>query len=150
MMTKKNTLDIWRRNMKVLVDTNILIDYITIREPFYDSAFKVITLCADKKVKCAIAAHSIPTMYYLLRREMTDSARRIVIKRFLEIFDVALFEKDMVISALDREDFKDFEDCLQDECAANISADYIVTRNIKDYQNSTVPAITPNEFLKLI
>ena len=81
---------------------------------------------------------------------MTDSERRNVIRLLLKIFDVASYDKEAVLDAVDREDFKDFEDCLQDECAKACGAEYIVTRNIRDYKNSTVPAITPDEFLKLV
>ncbi|MBQ8134277.1 MAG: PIN domain-containing protein [Clostridia bacterium] len=136
--------------MKILVDTNIVIDYITIREPFYEAAYKIVKLCADKQIKGVMAVHSIPNVYYLLRKQMTEQQRRNVIKSMLKVFDVALFDKDMVFDALDKEDFKDFEDCLQDECADSCGADYIVTRNIRDFENSKVQAITPDEFLKKI
>ena len=53
-----------------------------------------------------------------------------------------------IISALDNEDFSDFEDCLLEECAVAVSADYIVTRNTKDFASSRVPAILPDEFLE--
>lgn len=52
-----------------------------------------------------------------------------------------------ICSALDNEDFHDFEDCLQEECAVAVSADYITTRNIKDFSISRVPAISPDEFI---
>ena len=136
--------------MKILVDTNIVIDYITIREPFYEAAYNIVKLCADKQIKGVMAAHSIPTVYYLLRKQMTDQERRSVIKSILKVFDVAFFDKDSVFDALDKEVFKDFEDCLQDECADSCGADYIVTRNTKDFENSKVQAIAPDEFLKLI
>ena len=134
--------------MKILVDTNVVTDYITMREPFYKKAYEVMMLCADKKVECAIAAHTIPTIYYILRKEMDDQARRNVIKSFLTIFDVVSFSKEMVLDALERENFKDFEDCLQDECAVSVSADYIVTRNVKDFANGKVTALTPEDFLQ--
>ena len=54
----------------------------------------------------------------------------------------------ILLSALDNEYFSDFEDCLQEECAVAISADYIVTRNTKDFASSRVPAILPDEFLE--
>ena len=53
------------------------------------------------------------------------------------------------MNALDNANFKDFEDCLQDECAAAVHADYIITRNAKDFMYSRVKAVTPEEFLKL-
>lgn len=57
-------------------------------------------------------------------------------------------DHDYVRNALERNDFSDFEDCLQDECALQNNADYIITRNIDDFANSNVPAVTPADFLK--
>ena len=54
------------------------------------------------------------------------------------------------VEALEREEFSDFEDCLQDECAKGIGADYIITRNVKDFEQSKVPAITPEQFLEIV
>ena len=59
--------------MVVLIDTNILIDYITMREPFYQNAHDIVKLCADKKIAGVVAVHSIPNVYYILRKKM-DSA----------------------------------------------------------------------------
>ena len=133
--------------MKILVDSNILVDYLSMRVPYYENALKIVKLCSDKKVKGAIAVHSIPNLYYILRKEMDVSIRRIVIRNILLVFDVAGFDKEMAINALENEEFKDLEDCLQDECAVSFGADYIVTRNIKDFVNSKIKAVTPEEFL---
>ncbi len=55
-----------------------------------------------------------------------------------------------IYSAIDNKEFSDFEDCLQEECAVAVSADYIVTRNIKDFTNSKIPAVLPEDLLKKV
>lgn len=59
-------------------------------------------------------------------------------------------KQDAVRRALLREEFSDFEDCLQDECAKEVGADYIVTRNVEDFRSSDVKAVTPEEFLRIL
>lgn len=66
----------------------------------------------------------------------------------LDFLQIANAEHENVRHALERNDFSDFEDCLQDECAVQNNAEYIITRNIDDFANSNIPAITPADFLK--
>lgn len=79
---------------------------------------------------------------------MTKQERREALKDICQIVTVEGIDFFKILSALDNEDFHDFEDCLQEECAVAISADYIVTRNVKDFSLSRVPVISPDEFLK--
>ncbi len=134
--------------MQVLIDTNILADMLLGRDPYYDIAYNILTLCADKKVCGYIAAHSIPNLFYILRKFMSEEERREALKDICQIVKVEGIDSFKILSALDNEDFSDFEDCLQEECAVAVSADYIVTRNPKDFVSSRVPAILPNEFLE--
>ena len=137
--------------MKILVDTNVLIDYLAGRKPYYEDADRVIRLCIEHKIKGYMAAHSVTDMYYILRKDYKESSvRRIMIKSLFDILDVSGINRDVLVNALDREDFEDFEDCVQDECAEMVAADYIVTRNVKDFEHSKIPAIAPDEFLKLL
>lgn len=53
-----------------------------------------------------------------------------------------------IIDAIEKDSFEDFEDCLQDKCAKDVGADYIITCNVRDFENSEVPAITPDDFIK--
>ena len=89
-------------------------------------------------------------MFFILRNDYKPNIRRIMIKSLFDILYVSGIDEKALLNALDKDSFEDFEDCLQDECAKACGAEYIVTRNIKDYTNSTVPAITPDEFLKLV
>ena len=131
-----------------MIDTNVLADVLLGRDPYYDIAYNILALCANKKVYGYIAAHSIPNLFYILRKSMTKEERRAALKDICRIVKVEGIDSFKIISALDNEDFSDFEDCLQEECAAAVSADYIVTRNTKDFISSRIPAILPDEFLE--
>lgn len=134
--------------MRILIDTNVLADVLLGRDPYYDIAYNILTMCADKKVYGYMAAHSIPNLFYILRNSMTTEERREALKDICQIIKVEGIDSFKIISALNNEDFSDFEDCLQEECAVAISADYIVTRNVKDFVASRIPAILPDQFIK--
>lgn len=137
------------KNITVLIDTNIFIDVLQDRIPFTDNSQAVIGLVTQKKIKGAVAAHSITNLWYILRKTHSDEERRNYLLSLFEIFDVVSIDKNRLVSALENSNFKDFEDCLQDECACAINADYIITRNTKDFESSIVKALTPEEFLKI-
>lgn len=134
---------------KVLIDTNVLIDYLLEREPFFEAAKEVILSCADGKTKGCIAAHSISNMFFILRKDYSIKERREVLSNLCSIFDVEGIDRTKLLAGLLNEDFSDFEDCLQMECAKSYGADYIVTRNISDYVTSEVKAIEPKDYLEL-
>ena len=136
--------------MKILIDTNVLLDYTLIRKPFFESAEKLLMLCDSKKLNGYIAAHSVMNLFFILRHDYRIDERRRILKEFCNILTVVGIDQDKIIAALENEGFSDVEDCLQAECAKNCSAEYIVTRNIKDYKHSKIPAIAPDEFLKLL
>lgn len=109
--------------MRVLIDTNILADVLLGREPYYGIAYNILTLCANKKVSGYITAHSIPNLFYILRNSMSKEERRTALKDICQIVKVEGIDSFKILSALDNEDFSDFEDCLQEECAVAVSAD---------------------------
>lgn len=134
--------------MKILVDTNVVIDALIGRQPYFDNADKIIKLCADKKVQGYLAAHSIPNLFYILRKSMSLEERRHVLLQLCDIFIVEGIDSVKIITAIENRSFLDFEDCLQDECAISVGADYIVTRNVKDFTYAKVKAILPEDFLE--
>lgn len=134
---------------KILIDTNVLFDYLLTREPFYEDAKKVILKCTEGEVKGCIAAHSIPNMFFILRKDYDAKDRREILCSLCKIFEIEGIDKAKLVSGLENEDFSDFEDCLQMECAKAYGAEYIVTRNVSDYVISEVTAILPEDYLKL-
>lgn len=134
---------------KILIDTNVLLDYFLEREPFFNDAKEVILSCIDGKVKGCIAAHSITNMFFILRKDYNAKERREILKNLCKIFDVEEIDKKKLLSGLANENFSDFEDCLQMECAKSYQADYIITRNVSDYATSEVRVIMPKDYLKI-
>lgn len=135
--------------MRVLIDTNILLDFLLGREPYFSNADKIIGLCADKKIQGFMAAHSIPNIFYILRKDMSQEERREVLLNLCDILTVEGIDSVKIVASLRNSAFSDLEDCLQSCCAERIRADYIVTRNIKDFSLSKVSAILPEDFLKM-
>lgn len=134
---------------RILVDTNILLDYLLEREPFFEDAKQVIMSCINGKSNGCIAAHSISNMFFILRKDYSAKERREILLNLCKIFDIEGIDKAKLISGLQNENFSDFEDCLQMECAKSYGADYIITRNVSDYGTSEVKAIMPKDYLKL-
>lgn len=136
--------------MVLLIDTNILLDVLQHRVPFYEASKKIIDLCGKREVEGYIALHSVSNIYFILRKQYSSEDRRILLEGLLKLLRVCSIEHEKVVAALKRKDFTDFEDCLQDECADGINASYIITRNISDFKNSKVKAVTPEQFLDII
>lgn len=149
-MTMLNWHLIERKNMesKILVDTNVLLDYFLTREPFFDDAKQIIEKCAEGKINACIAAHSVSNMFFILRKTYDVKERRELLLSLFEIFDVEGIDSEKLMKGLKNETFSDFEDCLQMECAESFCAQYIVTRNTADYVTSKIPAVTPTEYLE--
>ena len=133
---------------RILVDTNVLLDYLLTREPFYEDAEQIVAACTEGKAQGCIAAHSISNMFYILRKDYSVKERREVLSDLCLIFDVEGIDRGKILEGLQNEDFSDFEDCLQMECAKSYRADYIVSRNVSDYVISEIKAIEPKNFLK--
>ncbi len=131
--------------MVILVDANVVIDYILNREPSCKSAGKVMKICSQKENSGFIALHSVSIIWYVLRR-IPDAERREWMKRILNILKVVSITHDEVLEAIAMDSFKDFEDCLQDRSAVAIQAQYIITSNTKDFSESMIKAITPEAF----
>lgn len=134
---------------RILIDTNVLLDYLLTRKPFYEEAKKVMLTCTEGNTKGCIAAHSISNMFFILRKDYDAKERREILSGLCTIFDIEGIDKNNLLLGLRNEDFSDFEDCLQMECAKAYGAEYIITRNIADYKMSEVKAILPEDYLKL-
>ncbi|MBQ0166728.1 MAG: PIN domain-containing protein [Treponema sp.] len=138
------------KDMVLLIDTNVIMDVICEREEFIDDSKKVFDLCSSRKATGILAAHSIPNMFYILRKGYTDEQRREMLLSLFTYFNISFIDAPKLISALNRDDFRDFEDCLQNECAIEEQANCIITRNKKDFSGANVSVYTPTEFAALM
>lgn len=134
--------------MKVLVDTNIIIDALTGREPFREAAEQIFMLAANQIEDLYITASSVTDIYYLIRKHLHDSEQsKNAIAKLFELFYILDSTAEDCQEAL-LLDIKDYEDAVISSCASRNRMDYIVTRNIKDYKKSRVQAILPENFIK--
>ena len=133
---------------KVLIDTDVILDFFFDRKPFSDHAAQILALCESNEITGFITSVIISNVYYLLRQTAPHEK---VIKKLLQltsIIEVLTTDKTIIIKALNS-GFKDFEDALQN-FSAEISGDIdlIITRNIKDFKNSSLGILTPENYLK--
>ncbi|MCL1917550.1 MAG: PIN domain-containing protein [Peptococcaceae bacterium] len=134
--------------MRILIDTNVIMDFIVKRGSFSDDAETIFNLCMEKREQVCIGAHTITNLFYILRNYLTIEERRDVLLRLCRMFTVVGIDMDKLESALQNTDFKDFEDCLQVECGKDFEADFIITRNKKDFTGSVIPILEPGELIE--
>jgi len=133
--------------MKIIFDTNIILDVLAHREPFFEKSRAVMQFVAENKVKGAITANIVTDIFYVLRKHMDNETLKTALRNLMELFEVVEVSQIDCISALDLT-IKDYEDSLLICCAKRWKADCIITRNIGDFKYSPVKAITPADFLK--
>lgn len=132
----------------VLVDINVMIDVIQRREPFYESSARLLDLIFDDCFNAWIAAHSLTTLFYLIKKYRSSTESRQILSNLLQHFHIAPTDENVIKGALEL-DYKDFEDAVQMMCALQCKADYLITRNIKDFKPMLLPVLQPAEFLSV-
>lgn len=136
--------------MKVLVDTNVIIDALTSREPWKDSAEKIFIMAANHIIDMYMTASSATDIYYLVRKYLhsTEKARIVMGKLYSLAGILEVSEKDCMEALASS--INDYEDAVVEQVAGRTGMDYIVTRNVKDYQAGTTKVILPDDFIKMI
>ena len=134
--------------MKIMCDTNVIIDVLLEQEPFVDDSCKILNLCEEHWMDGFVSASSVTDIFYLVRKytHSTELAYTAVGK-LLEIVKVCSVTNNDVLTAFQKK-AKDFEDCLVATCAKSIRCNYIITRNKKDFEEFDVPILTPSELLQ--
>lgn len=131
---------------KVFLDTNIIVDLIADRKPFSKFSIEIFKKAEENKIKLFTSSHSIATTHYLLKKYLEEKLLRDVIYNLLDYITVVAVDTDVLKKGL-RSKHKDFEDSIQILCASTIeNIDCIVTRNIKDFRDSEILVLTPDEF----
>lgn len=133
---------------KILIDTDVILDFFFDREPFSENAAKILSLCESKEITGFVTPVIISNVYYLLRQTAKHEKVIEKLKLLVSITEVLVIDKASIVEALNSE-FKDFEDALQNYSAElNKEIDLIITRNTKDYKNSSLGVMTPEGYLK--
>ncbi len=136
--------------MKVLFDTNIIIDVLARREETYEASFSAISLCDGLTVKSCITSNTVTDIAYILHRYgHTKQQVKAELAKLFSIIDILAVDSSDCTLALSSP-VEDFEDAVLAECAKRNGADYIITRNSKDYLLSPVPSMSPWAFCELV
>ena len=135
--------------MKVLFDTNVVLDHLLEREPFVDAAEQLLSLVDSGRIDGVICSTTATTIHYLAAKAVGAPAAMDYLRKLLAIFDVACVDREVLLGALEG-DFSDFEDAVLYEAACSGGAAAIVTRNGKDFAKSTLPVFDPIELLAAV
>ena len=134
---------------KLFVDSDVIIDFFTDREPHANPASELFELNEQGIVKLHTSAISITNIYYMVRKFLGHKKAIEVVELLTEIIEIIGTSKKEIVQAL-KNDFSDYEDSVQYSSALTIkNLDALITRNIKDYRNSTIAVMTPLNFLKM-
>ena len=132
--------------MRVLFDTNVVIDHLLARAPFVDSAERLMSLVDSGELDGVVCSTTVTTIHYLASKVVGAREATAYIRELLAIFDVACVDREVLRRALDS-GFSDYEDAVLHEAARAAGVSAIVTRNGKDFTRSTLPVFTPVELL---
>ena len=134
---------------RIFLDTNVILDLLGERIPFFDSIAKVATLADQKKLTLIVSALSIATINYVLNKYETSESVLNKLRKFKIICEVCEVNEETIDKALNSS-FKDFEDAVQYFTAIQSNCSIILTRNGKDFKHSTIPIMTAEEYLSSI
>ncbi|MFZ0106499.1 MAG: PIN domain-containing protein [Thiobacillus sp.] len=134
--------------MKLSVDTNVVLDVLAQREPWFKDSSRLLAHIEEGRATGHIAAHTLTTLHYLLSKHLGQQKTAAVLIDLIALLQVEPVDVQVLQQALAL-GWGDFEDAVQAVTAVRCQADYLLTRNPRDFKQSPVPVITPSEFLAL-
>lgn len=134
------------RKPKVMIDLNVVLDVLQEREPFYKASAALLAAVETGIIEGYLAAHSLTTLFYLIQEGKSSADARAMITNLLQFLKIATIDQSTIEQSLNL-DYRDFEDAVQMIAAIQCKADYLITRNIKDYKPALLPVIQPIDFM---
>ncbi|MBB5266440.1 putative nucleic acid-binding protein [Catenibacillus scindens] len=135
--------------MVLLIDANVILDVLLNRQEFVKDSSIIWKLCETGKVKGYVSALTFANLVYIMRKQLNSKAIEDVFQKLNLIFDFTDFSVSDLTRAAEW-NWEDFEDAIQSATAERVQADYIITRNVRDFSKSKVIAFTPSELLARI
>jgi predicted nucleic acid-binding protein len=134
---------------KIFLDTNIILDLLAYRMPFYTEAAELFSLADKKKLTLSISSLCLADTHYILSKQNPEMEVRKILRKFKVLVQVLSLDDKITDLALNSE-FRDFEDAIQYYTAIENEQDLIITRNQSDFRDSKIPIMTAGEFIKSI
>jgi predicted nucleic acid-binding protein len=135
--------------LKILFDTNVILDVMLLREPFFKHSTLLLAEVENKNIEGYVCSTTVTTIHYLVEKTQDRKSALSQIHNLLKIFQVSQVDKSCLESAL-KSKIVDFEDAVLNESAERARLDGIVTGNTKDFKNSTINIYNPEELLKIL
>ncbi|SFQ19728.1 type II toxin-antitoxin system VapC family toxin [Caldicoprobacter faecalis] len=135
--------------MTVLLDTNISLDFLIHRQPFFETVNKILIMIKDNYIKAYVSASSVTDIYYIMRKYRTQQERVLMLTEYFKLVDIVSTTKTDILRALKME-ATDFEDAVTFQIAKRKGVDYIITRDKKGFTDQAVKTVSPEEFLKIV
>lgn len=135
---------------KLFIDTNIIIDLLSRREPFYSESADLFSLADQKIIELNISSLTIANTSYTLLRQIDSKKTKEILRKLRLIVNILPLDDKIIGVALNDDSFTDFEDGLQYFTAIENNQDLIITRNLKDFKASKLPVMTARQFLKTL
>lgn len=135
--------------MKILIDTNIIVDIINHRQDFFDNSYNALKIVFEKHCACVSTITVADTVYITKKAFPESKVQRLALRKFFEEFKICSVDKRQIKNAFSSP-MSDFEDAIQAFCAKRAGAKLVITRNIKDYKLSPIKAVTPADFIEMM
>jgi predicted nucleic acid-binding protein len=135
--------------MTVLIDSNVALNKLLNQPGFFAGSNSIFILAEIGQITGYISASTVTDIYYIARKSLGKTIAHETIKKMLQVFQPAAVTGDDIFKALEL-DWSDFEDSVQFVVGEGLSVDYIITRNTKDFSTSSIPAVTPEQFIETI
>jgi len=135
--------------LRVLIDTNIVMDVLLARRPFVESASRVFSLVEQSKIEGSLCATTVTTVDYLLTQSLSRDEARLALRGLLNLFKIAPVNRSVIEKAL-RSKIEDSENAVLEQAARLVGAEAIITRNTKDFRRSSIKALDPAELLSAL
>lgn len=133
----------------IFLDSDVIIDLLQQRKPFESDAISIFQQIEMGNIVGCTSSLAIANIYYLLCKLKTKKTALSTIKKITAILQISDVNQDVIIDSLNSK-FRDFEDASQHFSAKKFGADFIVTRNLRDYKHSTTPVYSPREAIDII
>lgn len=132
--------------MRIFIDTNVLIDFMAIRHPFYQSAAALFSLAEMKELQLVYSSTTVANSFYILRKHYSNIQLAEALENQKDVAEICGVSSADIYSALSAK-WDDGEDSIQHQSALSAGCDCILTRNVQDFEMSKLPVMTPEEFL---
>jgi len=133
---------------RLFLDTNIVIDLLAQREPFYNHAAQLFSLADKSRIQLFASALTFATTNYILQKEKKPEEAKLILRKLKLIVKIISLDDKIIGLSLNDSDFNDFEDALQYYSALENGLDCVITRNLKDFQKSKIQVLTAEQFLQ--